>query len=86
MHLPQIVEPMRRGSRVVGGMPWIPVPEVILDQPQVAALVRQGKAAGMTQHVGMHMSKTRATTSRSDNVIDRLSRERLLPLGDEQPG
>lgn len=31
MHLPQIVEPMRCGSCVVGGMPRIPVPEVILD-------------------------------------------------------
>lgn len=84
--LPKIVKPMRRGSRVVGGMPWIPVPEVVLDQPQVVALVRQGKAAGMTEHVGVHMSKAGAIASRSDDVIDRLSCERLLPLGDEQPG
>ena len=66
-------------------MPGIPVPEVILDQPKVAPLVRKGRAAGMPQHMGMDAAEAGASTSRSDNIIDRLPRERLLPFGDEQP-
>ena len=31
----------------------VPVPQVVLDQPRVCALISEGKAAGMAQHVGM---------------------------------
>lgn len=71
---------MRCGPCVVRRMSGIPVPEVILDQPQVTPLVRQGKAAGMTQHVGMDAAEASASTSRSDDVIDCLPSERLLPF------
>jgi hypothetical protein len=32
----------------------VAVPEIVLNEPGVCALVGEGKAAGMTQHVGMH--------------------------------
>jgi hypothetical protein len=49
--LPQPLEPPAGRPRVTGSVPWVTVTEVILDHPKVGALVGQGEAAGMAQHV-----------------------------------
>lgn len=50
---PEAFEPGSPGSGVVGGVPWVSVAEVVLDEAQVVALVGESEAPGMTQHVGM---------------------------------
>ena len=51
---PQLLEPCRVGGGVLDGVLNIPVSEVILSEPRVCALVGQGEAASMAQHVGMN--------------------------------
>ena len=80
IQLPEIIETIRRGPRVVRRVPGVSVPEVILDQTQITPTICQRKPAGMPQHVGMDAAEPGASTSRFNNVIDRLSCERLLPL------
>ena len=50
---PQLLEPCRVGGGVLDGVLNIPVSEVILSEPRVCALVGQGEAASVAQHVGM---------------------------------
>jgi len=53
MLLPKPLEPRRVGSGVLDGMLDLAMPEIILNEPRVRALVGKGKAASMPQHVGM---------------------------------
>ncbi len=39
---------------LANGVLNVAVPQVVLNEPCVCALISQSKAAGMTQHVGMH--------------------------------
>ena len=48
---PQPLEPRRVGSGIFDGVLNIPVSQVVLNQPRVGALVGQGKAACMAQHM-----------------------------------
>ena len=48
---PQLLEPCRIGGGVADGVLDVAVAEVVLDQPGVRALVGQGVAAGVAQHV-----------------------------------
>lgn len=50
---PQLFKPCRVGGGVADGVLNVAVPEVVLNEPNVCALVGAGKAAGMAQHVGM---------------------------------
>src|SRR5215468_274257 len=84
--LPQPLEPVPGDARVVGGVLWIVVPEVILDGAQIGAPVGQVAAAAVTQHVPPHPPKLRSLTSDSHNVVHGLADQLRLPLGDEQPG
>jgi hypothetical protein len=43
-------------------------------------------AAGLPERVGMHVLEAGALGGRPDQVVDRLARQRLAALGDEQPG
>ena len=80
---PRIVR-LRRGcnERVLG----IAMPKVILDQPQVVAAVGQREAAGMSKHVRMHERQAGTSGRLGEQIVHRLTRERLPPFGDEQPG
>jgi hypothetical protein len=48
---PQPFKPCRIGRRVSDGVLNIPVPQVVLNQSRVGALVGQGKAARVAQHM-----------------------------------
>ena len=48
---PQLFEPRRVGGGVADGVLDVAMAEVVLDQPGVRALVGQGVAAGVAQHV-----------------------------------
>ena len=68
------------------GMSGIAVAEVILDQPEIVAPIREREAAGMPQHVRMDRRQSGARRRGRDQVIDGLTGERLAALGDEEPG
>ncbi len=54
-HLPpQLLEPRRVSGCIADGVLNVAVPKIDLDKPDVRALVGEGKAAGMAQHVGMN--------------------------------
>src|SRR5262249_4914556 len=53
---PQPLEPCRVGRRVHDGVLNIPMSQVVLYQPRVGALVGQGEAARMAQHVRVRVN------------------------------
>ena len=50
---PEPLEPCWVGRRVAHGMLNIPVPQVVLNEPRIRALVGEGEAAGVAEHVGV---------------------------------
>lgn len=60
--------------------------QVILDQAEIVALVREIKATGMAQHVRMHRRQLGALRGGGDQIVHRLAGERLAPFRHEQPG
>src|SRR5690242_11608031 len=50
---PKPFEPCRIGCGVPDGVLNVPMPEIILNEPCVCALVGKRKAASVAQHVGM---------------------------------
>ena len=83
---PQPVEAHGGRSGVVGGVAWVAVAEVVLDQAQVVAAVGQREAAGVAQHVGPDAAEAGALADAPEQVVHRLARHGLAPLGDEEPG
>ena len=51
---PQFLEPCRIGGGVANGVVNVAVPQEVLNEAGVRALVGESKTAGMAQHVGMH--------------------------------
>jgi len=51
--LPEPLESRRIAGRVLDGVLDVAVSEIILNQPSVRALVSEGEAASVAQHVGM---------------------------------
>src|SRR3954447_5710278 len=83
---PEPFEPPTGSPRVVDGVWGIAVAEVVLDETQVVPLVGQREAAGMAQRVRVDVGEGGARRRHRDEIIHRLARHRLAPLGDEQPG
>ena len=83
---PEPFEPTTGSPRVVDGLTGIAVAEVVLDETQVVPLVGEREAAGMAQRVRVDASEAGARRRRGDEIVHRLARHRLAPLGDEQPG
>ena len=67
-------------------MSGIAVVKVILDQPEVVAPVREGKAAGVPQHLRIDWQLSGSPRRGRDQVIDGLAGERLAAFRDEEPG
>ena len=64
-HLPpQLLEPCRVGGGVTHGVLNIAVPEIVLNETCVRALIGESKAAGMAQHVGMNGNGEASTSPR----------------------
>src|SRR4051794_40849746 len=70
----------------MSGMPGVAVAQVILDEPEIVATIRQGEAAGMPQHMRMHWWQAGTSRRNRDQVIDRLAGQCLAAFGDEEPG
>src|SRR4029077_8855350 len=62
------------------------MPKVILDQAQVVAAVGEREAAGVPQHVRMYWRQPGTRGRLGEEIVHRLTRERLPTFGDEQPG
>ena len=73
-------------SGVVDGMLGVAVAEVVLDQPQVVALVGEVVAAGVSEHVRVDARQASALRGEAYEIADGLPGERLATLGQEQPG
>ena len=50
---PQLFKSRRVGGRVLDGVLNVPVSEIVLNEPRIRALVGQGEAASVAQHVRM---------------------------------
>jgi hypothetical protein len=61
------------------------MPKVVLDHNEVGAVVGQGKAARVAQHVWPHATEARALASFANEVVHCLACHGLAALGDEQP-
>jgi len=59
--------------------------EIILNEAQVEAAVGKIKAAGMTQHMRMHRCKPGTLRRDREEIVDRLTGERMSALREEQP-
>ena len=71
--------------RCTYGMLNIPMPQIVLNQPRIRALVGQGKAAGMAQHVGMGFDGQACQPAIvADHQPGRLAAERAAPLADKE--
>jgi hypothetical protein len=71
---------------VMDGMSGVAVAQVNLDQPEIVAPIRQSEAAGVPQHVRMYWRQPGTRRRLGDEIVHRLTRERLPTFGDEQPG
>jgi hypothetical protein len=60
------------------------MPKVILDQAQVVAAVGEREAAGVPQHVRMCWRQPDMRGRLGDEIVHRLTRERLPTFGDKQ--
>jgi hypothetical protein len=84
----QLQIPSKRlpATRVMDGMSGVAVAKVILDQPEIVVPIRESEAAGMPQHMRMDRRQSGSLRGGRDQVIDRLTGERLAALGYEEPG
>jgi hypothetical protein len=83
---PAFFKPLPPHHGSLGCYPGVAVAQVILDQPEVVAPIRQGEAAGVPQHVRMHRRQAGTSRRSRDQVIDRLAGQCLAAFGDEEPG
>src|SRR3954468_21681722 len=82
---PKPLEPAAGHAGVMDRVLGVAMAQVVLDEPQIAALVGQIEAARVAQHMRMDGAEPRPLGGRADQVVHRLARERLAALGDEQP-
>ena len=68
--LRQPLNPAGGEARIAHGVFGIAVTEIILDEPEIVALVREVEAAGVAEHVGMEFSETRRLAGSMDDVVD----------------
>src|SRR3954447_25180258 len=83
---PEPLEPAAGHARVMDCGLGVAMAQVVLDEAQIVALVGQIEAARVAQHMRVDGPEPRPLGCRADQVIHRLARERLVALGDEQPG
>ena len=48
---PEVFKPAAGDARVVGGVLWIPVAKIVLDESQIVAAIGEIEATGMAQHM-----------------------------------
>ena len=82
---PEPCKPRRVGRRVSDGVLNIPVSQIILNEPRIRALVGEGKAARMTQHVrvGLH-GQSCALAIGADRQPGRLTAERASAFTEKE--
>ncbi len=63
------------------------MPQIILDQAEIIATVRQGIATTMPQHMGMHMKRQpRALAGAPYQIVDRKAGELIAAFRQKEPG
>ena len=77
---------MPGNPRVMSGVLWISVTEVVLHRAQIRTLIGRVVAARMAQHVRPDMPELCSLASDPHDIIDGLAGELCLPLRHEQPG
>ena len=82
---PEAVEATSGNAGIAHCHRRIPMAEVVLHGAQIGALVGQGIAAAVAQHVRVHVAEPCLPASRRDQVVDRMPAERRPPLRDKQP-
>jgi hypothetical protein len=82
---PEPCKPCGVGGGVPDGVLNIPLPEIVLHQPCIGALVGEGEAAGMAQHVRVRVHGQAGELSiAADHVPDRLPAQRATALTDKK--
>ena len=69
---PQPLEAPPRRAGIMDGVPEVTVAEVVLDEPEIMALIGQGEAAGVSQRVRMHPGQPGPLRRGGDQVVDSL--------------
>lgn len=83
--LPKSLESIRREVRVAHGVSDVLVPEIVLQGSGVVTLIGELKAAGMTQHVGVHWECDLCRQRRARHKFTHIARRhRAATLRDEQ--
>ena len=68
------------------GVFGVTMPEIILDEAQNVATVRQGTAAAMAQHVGMDVKRqVGPRPADADQVVDRKAHELITAFRQKEP-
>src|SRR3712207_3636810 len=75
--VPQPFETMGGDTGVVGGVPGLPMAEIVLDQAQVVAAIGKIVAASVAQRVRMDVIETGTPGGGGDEVVSRLTGQRL---------
>jgi hypothetical protein len=82
---PKPFKPRRIGRRVSHGVLNIPMSQIVLNEPRVCALIGQGEAARMAEHVRVRVhGQACELPIAADHEPYRLSAERAAPLADEE--
>src|SRR3954462_3613746 len=77
---PEPLEPAAGHARVMDRVLGVAMAQVVLDEPQIVALVGQIDAARVAHHMRMEGAEPRPLGGRVDQVVHRLARERLTAL------
>jgi hypothetical protein len=79
---PEILEPTRCQRRIAGRILDIAVPEVGLQRPCIDPVVRQLKAAGVAEHMGVHLdAQVGDDPSALDHTVEAFRRQWSPALG-----
>ena len=82
---PQLLKPVRIGGGIEHGMLNFAMSEIVLNEPGFSALVGEGKAAGMAQHVGMDVHRELGLlTVFVQQQVDGRAVQGLAPLTEEE--
>ena len=78
---PEITKPLGSQFRVAHRVLNMAMPEILLDGAGIDAFVREVKATGMAQHMGMdRKGELRVQASAQKNMADGASAERAAPF------
>lgn len=82
---PELFKPGWISGGIADGVLNVAVPEVVLNEPRIRALIGEGEAAGMAEHMRMGgQGQTGPLTIAAHGKPDRAAIERPTPFADEE--